>query len=120
MSSSFDDEPYMLYPVLNTAISSLRQRLIDYMNMRRFSRETLRNYPRDIGRLARFLGHPPDTATADDLCRLQIEQQDDSVPVPTLNSIVSALRFFFTHTLDHPDLVRKLVRTAHPCNRIWE
>jgi hypothetical protein len=118
MSSSFDDEPYMLYPVLDTPISSLRQRLIDYMNMRRFSRETLRNYPRDIGRLATFLGRPPDTATADDLRRLQIKRQDDSVPVPTLNSIVSALLFFFTHTLDRPDLVRRLARTAHPCNRI--
>lgn len=25
------------------------------------------------------------------------EQQEDGVPVPTMNSIVSALRFFFTH-----------------------
>jgi integrase/recombinase XerD len=30
-----------------------------------------------------------------------------------MNSIVGALRFFFTHTLDRPDLARKLVRTAH-------
>jgi integrase/recombinase XerD len=30
-----------------------------------------------------------------------------------MNSIVSALRFFFTHTLDRPDLARKLVCTAH-------
>src|SRR5204863_7257902 len=35
------------------------------------------------------------------------------VPVPTMNSIVAALRFFFTHTLDRPELARKLVRTAH-------
>ena len=32
------------------------------------------------------------------------------MPVPTMNSIVSALRFFFTHTLDRPDLARRLVR----------
>jgi hypothetical protein len=32
------------------AISPLRQRLIDDMNMRRFSRETQRNYIRDVGR----------------------------------------------------------------------
>jgi hypothetical protein len=30
------------------AISPLRQRLIDDMNMRRFSRETQRNYIRDV------------------------------------------------------------------------
>ena len=34
------------------AISPLRQRLIDDMNMRRFSRETQRNYIRDIGLLS--------------------------------------------------------------------
>ena len=33
-----------------------------------------------------------------------------------MNSIVAALRFFFTHTLDRPDLARKLVRLAHPRN----
>ena len=58
----------------------------------------------------------PDTATADDLRRFQIEQQADGVPVPTMNSIVSALRFFFTHTLDRPDLARRLVRLVHTRN----
>ena len=100
----------MPYPILDVPISPLRQRLIDDMNMRRFSRETQRNYLRDIGRLATFLGRSPDTATADDLRRFQIEQQEDGVPVPTMNSIVSALRFFFTQTLDRPDLARRLVR----------
>ena len=95
-------------------ISPLRQRLIDDMNMRRFSRETQRNYIRDVGRFATFLGRSPDTASADDLRQFQIEQRDTGVPVPTMNSIVSALRFFFTHTLDRPDLARKLVRLGHP------
>ena len=30
-----------------------------------------------------------------------------------MNAIVSALRFFFTQTLDRPDLARKLVRMRH-------
>jgi site-specific recombinase XerD len=93
---------------------SLRQRLIDDMNMRRFSPETQRNYIRDVGRFATFVGRPPDTATAEDLRRFQIEQRDAGVPVPTMNSIVSALRFFFTNTLDRPDLARRLVRVTHP------
>jgi integrase/recombinase XerD len=104
----------MTHPVLDAPVSSLRQRLIDDMNMRRFSRETQRNYIRDVGRFATFLGRSPDTATADDLRRFQVEQRDAGVPVPTMNSIVSALRFFFTHTIDRPDLARKLVRLAHP------
>lgn len=95
-------------------ISPLRQRLIHDMNLRRFGHETQRNYLRDVGRLASFLGRPPDTATADDLRRFQVWQQSDGVPVPTMNSVVSALRFFFTNTLDRPDLARRLVRLAHP------
>ena len=98
----------ILVPVV--AVSPLRQRLIDEMEMRRFCRETQRNYIRDVGRFATFLGRSPDTATPEDVRRFQVEQSDQGVPVPTMNSIVSALRFFFLHTLDRPDLARKLVR----------
>jgi len=38
-----------------------------------------------------FLARSPDTATADDVRRFQIEQRDAGVPTPTMNSIVSAL-----------------------------
>jgi hypothetical protein len=100
--------------IRTAAISPLRQRLIDDMNVRRFSRETQRNYIRDVGRFAIFLGRSPDTATADDVRRFQIEQRDAGMPTPTMNSIVSALRFFFTHTIDRPDLTRKLIRGAAP------
>jgi site-specific recombinase XerD len=86
------------------------------MNMRQFSRETQRNYIRDIGGFATFLGRSPATATADDVRRFQIEQRDAGVPTPTMNSIVSALRFLFTPTIDRPDLARKLIRVAHPRN----
>jgi hypothetical protein len=46
-------------PVAATSISPLRQRLIDDMNMRRFSPETQRNYIRDVGRFATFVGCRP-------------------------------------------------------------
>ena len=97
-----------------SAITPLRQRLIDDMEVRRFSRETQRNYIRDIGRFATFLRRSPDTATAEDIRRFQIEQLDAGVPVPTMNSIVSALRFFFVYTIDRPDLARRLIRAQHP------
>src|SRR3978361_2264640 len=102
--------------IRTAAISPLRQRLIEDMNMRRFSRETQRNYVRDVGRFATFLGRSPDRATADDLRRFQLEQRETGVPRPPRNRIVSALRFFFTSTLDRPDLARRLVRVAHPRN----
>ena len=84
------------------------------MTARRFSAATQRNYIRDVGRFATFLGGPPNLATAEDLRRFQFEQRDAGVPAPMMNSIVSALRFFFTHTLDRPDLARRLFRVTYP------
>lgn len=98
------------------AISPLRQRLLDDMAVRRFSRETQRNYLRDVGRFATFLGRSPHTATVEDVRQFQIAQNAAGMPTPTMNAIVSALRFFFTQTLDRPDLARKLVQVAQPRN----
>ena len=93
MSAPFNQQE----PKMNTSspaapVRRLRQRLIDDMTMRRFSPETQRNYIRDVGRFATFLRRSPDTATAEDLRRFQLEQREAGVPVPTMNSIVSALR----------------------------
>jgi site-specific recombinase XerD len=104
----------MSEPHLTAPIRPLRQRLIDDMNMRRFSPETQRNYICDVRRFATFVARSPDTATAEDLRRFQVEQREAGVPVPTMNSIVSAPRFFFTNTLDRPDFEPGLVRVTHP------
>ncbi|MEQ8368612.1 MAG: site-specific integrase [Roseicyclus sp.] len=106
----------MTTPIPSNPISPLRQRLIDDMNMRHFSMATQRNYIRDIGRFAAFLRRPPDTATADDVRNFQIAQSEAGISVPTMNAIVSALRFFFARTLDRPDLARRLVRVSQPRN----
>lgn len=45
-----------LIPVV--AGSSLRQRLIDEMNIRRFGPKTQHNYTRNVGQFATFLGRP--------------------------------------------------------------
>ncbi len=104
----------MTVPVPATAISPLRQRLIDDMSMRRFSRQTQRNYIRDVGRFATFLRRPPDMATAEDLRRFQLHQRQSGMQPPSINSAVSALRFFFTVTLDRPDLARRLTVVRQP------
>ncbi|WP_273507397.1 tyrosine-type recombinase/integrase [Fulvimarina manganoxydans] len=103
-----------ILPIPAPSVSPLRQRLIDDMTMRRFSRETQRNYLRDVGRLAAFLERSPDTATPEDLRRFQVAMQEAGLGVPTMNAVVSALRFFFVQTIDRPDLARKLVRLRYP------
>lgn len=104
----------MTTPISPTSPLDLRQRMIEDMEIRRFSPATQRNYLRDVGRFAKFLGRSPDTASADEVRRFQLAQRDSETPVPTMNSIVSALRFFFTIKVDRPELARKLVRAKQP------
>src|SRR5215467_13984201 len=107
----------VMHEIIRTvAISPLRQRMIEDMTVRGFAPTTQRNYIRDVGRFATFLRRSPDTATPEDVRQFQIDQREAGVPTPTMNSIVAALRFFFTQTIDRPDLSRKLVRAAHPRN----
>lgn len=94
--------------------TSLRERFVEDMNVRRLSLATQRNYVRDVARFAGWLGRPPDQATDEDLRRYQIEQRETGLGAPAMNMAVAALRFFYTRTLDRPDLTRKLHRVKHP------
>jgi integrase/recombinase XerD len=94
--------------------TTLRQRFLEDMNLHRLSRATQRNYLRDVARFASWLGRPPDTATDEDLRHYQIEQSQTAQGAPAMNAAVSALRFFYTRTLNRPDLTRKLHRVKHP------
>jgi integrase/recombinase XerD len=86
-----------LIPV--TAVSPLRQGLIDEMEIDRFDRETQRNYIRDVGRFATFLGPPTDKATTIEVRLFQIEQLDQGVPVLPLNAIVLVSRVWMPPVL---------------------
>ena len=79
-----------------------------------FTRKTQFDYVRHVARFAAYLGRPPDTATVEDLRQFQVEQREAGIGIPTMNSIVSALRFFFTHTIDRPDLSCKLYTVKNP------
>jgi site-specific recombinase XerD len=63
---------------------------------------------------AAFIRRPPDTATAEDLRRFQLHQRQSGMQPPSINSSVSALRFFFTATLDRPDLAQRLTVVRQP------
>src|SRR4051812_15811895 len=96
------------------ATGSLRERLIEDMSLRGFSEKTQRYYIRIVSRFAAFLHRSPDTATREDIRQWQLHLSDIGTNPPAFNSTVGALRFFFTITLDRPDLSRKLVRLAYP------
>jgi site-specific recombinase XerD len=95
-------------------VSALRQRMLEDMAMRGLRSGTQREYIRFVCSFAAFLKRSPDTATAEDIRRFQVYQHESGVQSPTINCSVSALRFFFTVTLDRPDLSRRLVLARAP------
>src|SRR5215469_9550470 len=95
-------------------ISPLRARMIEDMTVRGFKDDTRRDYVRQVRALAAFIGRSPDTATAEELRLFQLHQTQSGLPPPSINSAVSALRFFFTVTLDRPDLARRLTVVPYP------
>src|SRR5437764_8377014 len=95
-------------------ISPLRQRMIEDMSLRHFDEKTQKDYIRAVKNLAIFLGRSPDTATRDDLRLFQLHLTENHVRPPTINSTVTALRFFFTVTVDRPDVTKPLTFVAEP------
>ena len=95
-------------------ISALRRRMLEDMAMRGLQSDTQRDYIRFVSSFAAFLRQPLDTATAEDIRRFQVHQRESGVQPPSINCSVSALRFFFTVTLDRPDLSRRFILVRHP------
>src|SRR5262249_2185011 len=95
-------------------ISPLRARMIEDMSVRGFKEDTRRDYVRHVRAFAAFIGRSPDTATAEELRLFQLHQTQSGLHPPSINSAVSALRFFFTVTLDRPDLARRLTVVPYP------
>jgi integrase/recombinase XerD len=95
-------------------VSALRARMIEDMMVRGFTEETRTDYVRRVRAFAAFIRRSPDTATAEDLRRFQLHQRQSGMQPPSINNSVSALRFFFTATLDRPDLARRLTVVREP------
>ncbi len=89
-------------------ISSLRQRMIDDMTARRFKEKVQKDYVRHVRTFTAFLDRSPDTATSEDLRRYQLHMAQQPISAGSINAAIAALLFFFTLTLERPDLVRPL------------
>ena len=86
-------------------ISPLRQRMLEDMRMRKLSPKTQSAYIRAVRKLARFLGRSPDTATPDDLRSYQLHLVDSGTSAITINTTITALKFFFETTVRHADVI---------------
>ncbi len=61
-----------------------------------------------VREFARFLGRSPDTATVEDLRRYQLYLVDHGTSAVSLNHAITGLKFFFTVTLDRPELIVRM------------
>jgi len=95
-------------------ISPLRQRFIEDLEMRKYSLKTQIQYIRAIKRFAKFFGHSPHKASEEDLRRFMLDLIHSGVGRPTINITITALRFFFSVTVNHPEVTRQLQHVSVP------
>ena len=74
-----------------TPISGLRRRMLEDMAVRHFVAKTQQHYIRHVAMFAKFLGRSPDTATAEDVRRFQVEMTENGARPSTLNIATLAL-----------------------------
>lgn len=98
----------------NKTVSPLRQRMIEDMTLRKLSPATQTGYIRAVVKLTRYLGRSPDTATAEDLRLFQLQMVEQGISSITINATLSGLKFFFVHTVDKPELLKKIQRLYEP------
>ncbi len=79
----------------------LRQRMLEDLQIRRYSPTTIRIYLRAIAEFAQHFGKAPDRLGAEHIRQYQLYLiQEKKVSRPAFIQMVCALRFFYTHTLN--------------------
>ena len=97
-----------------TAITPLRQRMIEDMNGRQLCAGTQRGHIRSCKRFAAFLKRSPDTATLEDIRQFQLHLADTGVSICNRNRIMTGLRFLFRVTLRRWDLAEEVYHIREP------
>ena len=95
-------------------ISPLRQSMIDDMTARQVGPRTQQAYIRSCKRFSVFLGRSPETATADDIRRFQLDLADSAPSIFSRNNIVTGVKFLFRVTLLRLDLVAEFFHVRQP------
>ena len=81
---------------MNTdTVGWLRQRMIEDMNARKLCVGTQRGHIHSCKRFATFLKRSPDTATSEDIRRLQLQLSETGASICNRNRIMTGLRFLF-------------------------
>jgi len=82
-------------------VTPLRQRMLEDLQIRRYSPTTIRIYLRAIAEFAQHFGKAPDRLGTEHIRQYQLFLiKEKKVSRPTFIQMVCALRFFYTHTLN--------------------
>ncbi len=98
----------------DTPAMALRRRMTEDMVARNLGPHSRRNYLNSCARLAAFLGHSPDTATADDIRRFQLFLIETGASIVSRNRIMTGARFLFRVTLRRHDLAAEIYHLKEP------
>jgi site-specific recombinase XerD len=96
------------------AVSPLRQRMIDDMNMRKLSPKTQMGYIGAVAKLAKYLKHSPARATSEELRQFQIALAEQGTSNCTINATLAGLHFLYNKTLNRPEVMRKISHMPVP------
>src|ERR1700680_3302307 len=106
--------PRQELPMTTTAITPLRQRMIEDMNARKLCVGTQRGHIRACKRFAAFLKRSPETTTFEDIRLFQLHLAETKVSICTRNVIMTGLRFLFRVTLRRLDLAAEIYHLRQP------
>lgn len=95
-------------------VSPLRRRMIEEMTIRQFAPKHQKDYLRHVKSFADFLGRSPDKADFEDIRRYQLHLASSGLGVPSRNTAMTALRFFFGATLHRPEVTDRVVFAREP------
>ena len=95
-------------------ISPLRQRMTEDMALRKLSPQTQAAYIHAVKNFTRFLKRAPDTASAEDLRRYQLDLVKQGVSSGHLNATITGLTFFFETTLERSEAMTKMSHVYEP------
>ncbi|HYA44596.1 MAG TPA: site-specific integrase [Acidimicrobiales bacterium] len=98
----------------DTAISPLRQRMIEDMQIRKFTPGTQHTYVRYVKEFSIFLGRSPDKAAFEDVRRYQLHLIARGASPFTINGRMTALRFFYKVTVQRFDIADHIAVVPQP------
>ena len=107
-----DGPPAKKEPIM---VTPLRKRMIEDLEIRNRSSETIRAYVHAVAQFAAYFGRSPETLGLEEIREYQLHLiRDKQRAAATLNIVVAALRFLYSNTLQKDWMVEKIPYAKTP------